>query len=213
MKKLLMLSAAAFVLAACSQPATKTYDATVLAAKEGYVVLAGGAMIGGERAGWDGAAGRELTATSVAEVAKVSETVADALAGKKLEWLYTAKVKIQAGGEDANWNWGTKALVNGEVKDFDGGYTIKAIYGHEDEEDKVFIKDQWIPDPKLAHGEALTPATLFLPTWQEEADEHGFEWSQNPVVIGGEGDYTFVVAKYTAASAPTVPGYGLALIK
>ena len=53
---------------------------------------------------------------------------------------------------------------------------------------------------------------MFMPVWQEEADENGFSWASNPVVIGGSGLYTLVIAQYANASSPENPGYGIGLV-
>ena len=112
--------------------------------------------------------------------------------------------------------WTAKALIDGEVETVDGGYAVKAIECTYDEEDGKWLSSQWIPDPHTACVENLTPASLFVPTWQETADENGFAWNDNPVVIGGAGVYTIVVARYTTAadeSKTDAYNYAMALIK
>ena len=150
-----------------------------------------------------------MTATSVAEVAKLDKKLAKKLSQKSnLKYLYMGEVELA--GE---CTWKAKALVNGEVKEFDANHTVKAIRAKYDETDKAYIVDQWVPDPHTAHAESLTD-NLFIPTWQEAADEKGFEWSQNPVCTDeGNAKYTLIVAQYDAVSSETVCGFGLGLVK
>ena len=112
--------------------------------------------------------------------------------------------------------WTAKALIDGEVETVDGGYAVKAIECTYDEEDGKWLSSQWIPDPHTACVENLTPATLFMPTWQEAEDENGFAWNSNPVVIGGAGKYNIVVARYTTSpdeSKTDSYNYAMALVK
>ena len=208
MKKLIKLGLACLTviaLAACGgQGGQKGYDEKVLTAAEGVSVHAVGGW--GE---WAPTEGNKMEATSVAKVAEKSEAVAKALAGKQLEWLYTGSVTMT--GDDAGWT--AKALVNGEVKEFSGNFTIKALTGTYNADEQTYDNGDWIPDPHKAHVESLTPETLFMPIWQETADANGFSWADNPVVISGAATYTFVAAKYKAASSADVAGYGLAVIK
>ena len=103
-------------------------------------------------------------------------------------------------------------MSDGKVWERNQGYAVKAIIEDYIEEDDVWSDYQWISDPKTAHLEALTPDTLFVPVWQEKADENGFSWSNDPVCIGKAGVYTIVVAQYKNASSADTPGYGMALI-
>ena len=146
----------------------------------------------------------------------------DADVGAKLEAKATLKdVYVYEGAqfgctEVGYAGWTANALVDGEVVTVDGGYAVKAIECVYDEEDGKWLSNQWIPDPHTACVENLTPANLFVPIWQETADENGFAWNGNPVVIGGAGVYTIVLARYTTAadeSRTDAYNYGMALIK
>ena len=185
----------------------KTYDATKRAVPEGYSVFAQGGALG-----WDlGIEGTEMAAASVADVAKKSEDVADALQAKldKVTYLYTLEVKLEG---EAGWQ--TNVMKDGEVVAVDGANTIKGRMGHFDAEDEAWISDAWFPDPHLFHAESLTPATLFIAeNWAEEADEHGFDWTSNPAAYE-QGTYTFVLAIYAeVAPSATACNIGMALIK
>lgn len=160
-----------------------------------------------------------MTATSVEEVGKVSKDVADKLATKNLKYLYT--IDVTFGTTDAGWT--TRVMRDGKKYDINGSYAFKVgkvgkaeveVEGENGPELKtVYSTTQWISDPKTAHAESLTPETCFVPTWVEEADENGFNWSMNPAVIGGAGTYTLIAAQYKEVSAADVPGYAFALVK
>ena len=148
-----------------------------------------------------------LKATSLADVKAMDENVYKALAGKEVKYLYATDLIF--GTNDAGWT--TKFMKDGKKFLANGSCAFKVCPCIVDE--GVYSEDGWIPDPKVSHAESLTPDTLFIPTWQEEADENGFSWADNPVVIGGPGLYTVVVAQYKNASSPEQAGYGIALIK
>ncbi len=225
MKKLLLavlVSGAAITLASCggnntsdSKSTEPTYDTTVLEDTEHDVCVAGphDVKVDGEWTtnAWKFADDKSnfMTATSVAAVKEVSKDVADALNTKELKNLYM--IDIRLGASDAGYL--KRAKIDGKVYTANGSFTLKSIYGHFDEETEVYVEDQWVSDPKLAYVESLTPTTLFYPTWQEEPDEDGFAWDQDPVCIGGAGVYTYVIAQYKNASSEGNPGYGAALVK
>ena len=151
-----------------------------------------------------------LKAISLKDVKKIDQALYDALSKKDVKYLYT--IDLVFGTNDAGWT--TNFLKDGKLYKANGSYAFKVAQctAEVDGSNKVYAEDQWISDPKTAYAESLTPDTLFYPAWQEEPDENGFDWSQNPVCIGGAGLYTLVIAQYTNASAPGAPGYGVALI-
>ncbi len=148
-----------------------------------------------------------LTAISMKDAKDLNEDLYTALAAKDVKYLYS--IDLLFGTNDAGWT--TKFMQDGKKFLANGSYAFKIAQCSVDEE--VYAEDQWISDPKTAHAESLTPATLFIPAWQEEADENGFSWADNPVVIGGPGLYTLVIAQYANASSPEQAGFGIALIK
>jgi len=151
-----------------------------------------------------------LTAIALEDVKAISEDVYKALEGKEIKYLYT--IDLLFGTNDAGWT--SRFMKDGKLYDANGSYCFKIGQCSVEAEgdSKVYSVDQWISDPKTAYVEALTPATVFYPTWQEAKDENGFDWSMNPVVIGGPGLYTLVIAQYKNASAAGQPGYGVALV-
>ena len=151
-----------------------------------------------------------LKAIALEDVKAIDENVYNALAAKDVKYLYT--IDLIFGTNDAGWT--TDCLIGGKMFKANGSYAFKIAQCtvDVDGDNKVYSEDQWIHDPKTAHSESLTPDTLFVPVWQEEADENGFSWASNPAVIGGPGLYTLVIAQYNNASTPDQAGYGIALV-
>ena len=151
-----------------------------------------------------------LKAIALDEVKKIDKALYDTLSGKDVKYLYT--IDLIFGTNDAGWN--AKFLKDGKLYNANGSYAFKIAQCSVDVDgdNKVYSEEQWISDPHTAYVEALTPDTVFYPTWQEEPDENGFAWDQNPVVTGGAGLYTLVIAQYANASAPGQPGFGVGLV-
>ena len=164
--------------------------------------------------GWNGKTNElyeasKMTATSVAEVAEYAKEVADVLKGKSIKYLYAGEAVF--GLNDAGWT--TNFLRGEDLYQANGSYAFKAARCLYDAAEDVYAEDQWIPNPKTANVESLTPDTYFVPVWQETPDRFGFSWASDPVVIGGAGKYKMIVAQYTDVSAAGVPGYGIAAVK
>ena len=151
-----------------------------------------------------------LTAIKLSDVEKIDKDLYETLKKKDVKYLYT--IDLVFGTNDAGWP--ANFLKDGKLYKANGSYCFKVAQCTVDVDgnNKVYAEDQWISDPRTAYVESLTPDTLFYPTWQEEKDENGFAWDQNPVVIGGAGVYTLVMAQYKAVSAAGTPGYGAAMI-
>lgn len=152
-----------------------------------------------------------LKAISLEDVKAIDQNLYDALSKKNVKFLYS--IDLVFGTNDAGWN--SKCLIGGKMHNANGSYCFKIAQctADVDGDNKVYVEDQWISDPHTAYAESLTPDTLFMPAWQEEADENGFTWADNPVVISGAGVYTVIVAQYNVASAAGVPGFGIAVIQ
>ena len=230
MKKLLAVLLAAlmvFSVVACQKPAeTKAPEteapteapAAVLEDTESALWAAHGQYLlaDGTENAWNGKSSdlyeaSALKAIALEDVKAIDETLYNALKGKDIKYLYT--IDLIFGTNDAGWT--TNFLKDGVLYKANGSYAFKVAKCSVDidGDTKVYIEDQWISDPKTAYAESLTPETAFYPVWQEEADENGFSWASNPVVIGGAGLYTLVIAQYKAVSAAGTPGYGVGLIK
>ncbi len=151
-----------------------------------------------------------LTAIALDDVKAISEDLFTALSAKDVKYLYT--IDLLFGTNDAGWT--TDFLKDGKLYHANGSYAFKIAQCtvDVDGDNKVYAEDQWISDPKTAHAESLTPDTMFMPVWQEEPDENGFSWASNPVVTGGPGLYTLVIAQYANASSPEQAGYGIGLV-
>lgn len=196
-------------LAACGpkdEPLADTDHAAWVVAGENEVKDAEGNWVANS---WGENDNNHLTATTVSAVTEISEAVGAKLAEKDLKCLYMGEVRL---GVVESVTWKKCIMSDGKVWERNQGYAVKAIIEDYIEEDDVWSDYQWISDPKTAHLEALTPDTLFVPVWQEKADENGFSWSNDPVCIGKAGVYTIVVAQYKNASSADTPGYGMALI-
>ncbi len=160
---------------------------------------------------WEATEDNKMTAVTVADVKKANEALGTKLEGKSVKYVYHKQITI--GATDAGWP--CNAMKDGAKVELDGKYTIKCIIAHFDKEESVYANDHWLPNPAdtdPGHVEALTD-NLFFPAYQKEADENGFDWSMNPVILSGEGTYDFYVAQYNAVSSATVVGYGFGLLK
>lgn len=156
---------------------------------------------------WNATDDNKMTAITVDDAKELGVD----LSAKSVEYVY--KFDFSIGTTDVDWT--ANAKVNGEVKKFNGKFTIKAIAASYDKEEETYNHDQWIPNPAdtgPAHVEALTD-NVFFPAYQKEKDPDGFSWADNPVITSGEGDYTFLCVKYTTVSTATDIGYGFALLK
>ena len=215
MKKIitiLLVAAMVLVLAACS-----TTSKVVLEDKTHELWVAHGQYLlaDGTQNGWGGKDSSlyeksALTAIALEDVKNINNDLYTTLSKKEVKYLYT--IDIIVGTNDAGWN--CKFFKDGKVYVANGSYAVKIAQctADVDGDTKVYSEAQWISDPKTAYVESLTPATIFYPTWQEEKDENGFSWADNPVVTGGAGLYTLVIAQYNNASAAGKPGFGVGLV-
>ena len=152
----------------------------------------------------------KMTAISIKEARELDAKVGEALASKKVKYLYKYEGAV-LGTNDAGWT----AKFLDEKKDLyqaNGSYVFKATALTYDAEEEVYSEDQWIPDPKVSYAESLD-GNVFFPTWSEAYDEDGFSWAENNVLRSGAGVYTIIVAQYKETSAATVPGFGIAVVK
>ena len=215
MKKVLTLLLAAVLIlsfAACTQkPAEPLADTShELWVAHGQFLLADGTQNG-----WNGKDASlyeksALKAIALEDVKAISAELYDALSAKEVKYLYTTDLIF--GTNDATWS--SNCLIDGVLYKANGSYCFKIAQcdSEVDGDKKVFSEAQWISDPHTAYAESLTPKTVFYPVWQEEKDANGFAWDSNPVVIGGPGLYTLVIAQYKNASAAGQPGYGVGLV-
>lgn len=225
MKKTFIATLALLAVAGTAVSCGTNPDDKILEDSEYSWVTHGQFLLGdGETAnGWNGKSAdlykkSKLEATSLTAVKGISEDLYTTLKGKSLKALY--KTEVVLGVNDAGWT--SNCLKDNKVYKANGSYCIKVAqctvnYEPDDNDpDKqvaVYSEQQWIPDPKTAHCESLTPSTLFMPVWQEAADANGFSWSSNPVCIGGAGKYALIAAQYTTVSSATEAGFGIGLVK
>ena len=154
----------------------------------------------------------KMTNITKEDLATLNKGVADQLADKEI----VALLKYEGRVFNVGPTWTANAVVDGETVAMNGGYTIKVVRAKYDEEDDNTFADQWNPDPKTSCVANYTPDTLFMPKWVEtavEGEEGLGTWADNPVVIGGAGEYTVIFVEYKGANTADSPKYGMALIK
>ena len=160
---------------------------------------------------WDfGGDSFELQASTVEAVKALDATLGETLEakGELVKGVYMLE-KVGMGLEHGGWSARFKDEEG--IKIANCSFVAKIIKTKYNAEDDVWATQQWTPDPKTAHVENL--GNYFCPTWQEEADEDGFAWDQNPVVTGGAGIYTVVFVEYAQSSSADNFGFGTAFIK
>ena len=219
MKKLLAVLLAVLMcltLAACSGGSNGGSKPLADEGHAAWVVHGQYLLADGTENGWNGKdasvyEASTMTAISLDDVKALDEELYKTLAEKDVKYLYA--IDVLFGTNDAGWT--TDCLIDDKMHKANGSYAFKVAQCavDQDGDNTVYLEEQWISDPKTAYAESLTPATLFMPIWQEEPDANGFSWASNPVVIGGAGLYTLVCAQYNAVSAAGTPGYGIALVK
>lgn len=151
----------------------------------------------------------KLTAKSINQITAIDATLGATLKEKDVKYLYS--IDLIFGVNDAGW--AVNFMKDGKKYKGNGSYAFKVAQVSYEAEDEVYAEAQWIPDPRTAHAESLTPSTLFIPTWTEAKDENGFSWADNIACIGGAGKYTVVCAQYSNVSSASEAGFGMALIK
>ena len=145
-------------------------------------------------------------------VDELDEEIASQLLDKEI----TAVVKLENRLFDKKGEWTANAYVGGsEAVQFDGGFTIKVVKAGFDKEDNVSFAEQWNPDPKTSCVQNLTPETLYMPKWVETpaaGEEHLGKWDENPVVIGGVGEYDVYFVEYAGVNSLESPKYAMAVV-
>ena len=148
----------------------------------------------------------EISAASLKDIQKLDKDLYEVIKTKDIKALYTGTLRV--GTAEAGWL--TKVLVNGEVKEIDGGYCVKSIVATYESTDEVYNADYWVPSPESGKAESLTPDTFFVsPNRTDTADENGFDHNTNTAIISGAGEYTYVFVQYASvAESGAVIGVG-----
>lgn len=192
-----------------SEPQTPTEydDDTVLAnPNEDFSYHA----VGGYEGTWMANDDNKMFACSINQVKSYDEDLGNTLKSKSLQYLYFSKIYVDDVAE-----WIAYAVVDNERVEYNGGHAFKCIECIYSEEDELYVINSWLPDPAyggVKNVEALTD-NIYMPPYQEQSDEYGMNWSNNPVLTSENGDYLFVMAKYTYESTDTKAGWGFGMVK
>ena len=216
MKKLfrmLTLGVACVLLASCggSKEPAKNNDPLVDKTYESFNVFGNNKVVQGEEEVDNDWAVKEfngMTAISLADAKALNADLGATLETKSIKGLYKFEGLV-LGTKDAGWK--AKALVNGEVQEFNGSYAFKAC-GCDKNEDDEWNKTCHFPSPEC-HGESLTPSTLFITAnMTATKDENDFDHDSNPVALQA-GVYTVVLATYKAGVGDMNIMCGVGLVK
>ena len=162
--------------------------------------------VGGYEGTWSANKNNIMTPCSINHIRGYDADLANTLTNKSLQCLYFSKIYI-----DDIADWENYAVVNGKRISFNGGHTFKCIECLYSVEEMNYLNNRWIPSPE-AYTESLTD-NIYVPPYQEEHDKYGMDWNSNPIVITENGDYLFVMAKYSDDFTTTKPGWGLGMVK
>ena len=183
-------------------PTSITYDETIYESNPNLCYH----IAGGFNNNYQPTDDNKMTPTSIKNISVLDIPLANTLMKKSLMDLYTIKVEIK---DDAYWT--TNVVINNEVVTINAKYSFRFIWSVCSSITTYSIKE-WIPYPQLNHLEALTN-NIFIPPYQKDMNEYGFNWDSDPALIGEEGTYEFVLAKYTNASSLQTPGFGVGVIR
>ncbi len=161
---------------------------------------------------WDfGGDSFELKPIELAKVKDISEDVWTKLSAKtadEVKGIYSLSGVTMGLTKEG---WGQNFKKGDKIYNANASYVAKIIETKYSGEDDAWSTQTWIPDPSKAHVEDL--GNFWTPTFQEQADEDGFAWNQNPVVTDGAGVYTVVFAVYGGGASLERCNYGVAFVK
>jgi len=185
MKRIVLMFVAVFAALALVACATTTTEAPILArADKDYYAT-------GNFAGWGGAVGSEdykMEAIRVtdARVASIVSQLTGATA------LYIKEVVLPSGAA----GWDVSYTIGGVVTVFDGNLTVKVVRTLAGDADSI---DFWAQNPESGAITNLTPATLYMPTFQAENTDGTGDHNSNPVAKAA-GTYYLVYAEFGTTS-------------
>lgn len=183
------------------------YDTTIRERVDGQYMFAVG---GDPTLGWEPSDELLMSPTSIDEVSKVSEDVADVLQAKERNIDYLYMKTITLGTSTANWT--APIIINDYKYSIDGALTFKAVSATYDEEEQIYQTQTWCPSD-MSFVENLTPETYFMPDWEEECDYYQMNcYSDNPVSYE-PGEYVLVVAGYDSFASKNNYSEAMALIR
>ena len=107
--------------------------------------------------------------------------------------LYILEITLPA--DAAGWDVGY--TINGVEKKYDGNLTVKVIQTDTGSN----VPNYWAQNPESGKVTSLTPETLYIPPFVEENVNGAGTWNDNPVAIGGAGNYYIVFATFSGSKA------------
>lgn len=148
-----------------------------------------------------------MTAISLSTAKSLNQDLYNTLITKSIKGLYKFEGLV-LGTKDAGWD--AAKVVDGEKVSVNGSYAFKAC-GCDQNEDEEWVKTCHFPSAE-AHGESLTPSTLFITPNMSDQAVDGFDHNSNPVALEA-GVYTVVLATYKAPVGDMGLTCGVGLIK
>lgn len=170
-------------------------------------------LVGGyDNNNWVPNADNIMLATSVKDVYNLDQKLGTTLSQKDIENLYIRQINV--GGKELNWQAST--FYKNQKRDINGAYTVRVSRATYQADIDHYKENVYIPDKgnfgERCSAEALT-SNIFIPSYQSELDEKGFNWNNDTVLNVRPGKYMFVMAKYVDTNAwSSTPKYGFGLI-
>lgn len=182
MKRIVLMFVAVFAALALVACATTTTEAPILARadKDFYVT--------GNFNGWDTKADFKMVAIRATDSRVAS--IASQLTGATALYIMEITLPATAAGWDVTYK------VGGVDTTFDGNLTVKVIRTPIGDPD---TRDFWAQNPESGAITNLTPATLYMPTFQAENTDGTGDHNSNPVAKAA-GTYYAVFVEFGSTS-------------
>ena len=156
----------------------------------------------------------KMNAASIKQVYDMDRNLGSLLSEKNVDHLYTKQ--IQVGRYPLDWT--SKTLYKNKVREVSGEYTFRVSQSVYNVEGHVYNEQKYIPDAgqfsNRNRAEALTN-NIFIPAYQSDMDENGFNWNNSSVFNVQPGSYIFVMAEYKNSnywSSEANYGFGLIVV-
>lgn len=161
---------------------------------------------------WEPNENNKMSAASIKQIYDIDRQLGSILSEKDIDHLYMRQ--IQVGQYPLEWT--SKTFYKNKAREVSGEYTFRVSQSTYNMESHVYNENKYVPDAGNFSGtnrvEALTD-NIFIPAYQSELDENGFNWNNSPVLNVRPGSYIFVMAEYKNANYwYGGAGYGFGLI-